>query len=172
MPALRRLMLTLAAGMAALCISAPGATEHKGSVGFSGAVTESSCAISTPSRSWLALPAEAMPSREVPFSVNVEVCAPHVFDATDMNLIGQPDDDDSSVLALVRTDDAAQGIGIAIHDASGGRISPNAPLPSAAFSRLSDRVVMLPLRARYTATRDSLSPGKISSLALIAVEHY
>lgn len=159
-------------------LALPCGAEQKGTVGFEGAVTQSACAVATPSRSWWALPGNAgrLPvgayaESEVPFSLTIEACAPHVFEAASMNMLGVADEADDAVLALTPGADAASGLGIIISGESGDIIRPNSPLPPSVFSRLSERVVLLPLRARYAETSGTITPGKTNGHAIIAVEH-
>jgi|GEM_PF-5036844 len=137
---------------------------------------EQACAVSTPSRSWWLLPAAngipASLTRDVNFDLSIEVCSPHVFEATSMNLIGEPDEEDDRFLAVTRVPGAAAGIGIAVYDGPGNIIPPGHPFPDAAFSRVGDTRVSLPLRARYTSTGSGVTPGTITAHAVIAVEHY
>ncbi|WP_447876721.1 fimbrial protein [Serratia fonticola] len=146
-----------------------------GKLGFEGALTEPACAVSSPALSWVVLPGltgGASLTREVPFDLSIELCAPHVFDTTAMNLTGEADEINDGLLAILREPGAATGLGIALYDQPGNLIRPGGAVPDEAFLRVSDNRVMLPLRARYAETRNSVTPGKISSHAVIAVEYH
>ncbi|MFZ5210257.1 fimbrial protein [Enterobacter kobei] len=169
-----RLCLT-ASTLCLVALLCAGTAAQNGNVAFEGAITEQACAVSSPSNAGWHLPdagdIQASLNSDVHFDLSIEVCASHVFEATVMNLLGNPDDTDGRVLALARGPGAAAGFGIAVYDRPGNIIPPGHPFPDEAFFRIGENEVSLPLRARYTETRNFVIPGKISSHAVIAVEH-
>lgn len=141
-----------------------------GEVVFEGIVTASSCAVVAPPGALWALPAtsgsQVLFDRDMYFALNIESCLPHVFDATTINLLGEHDEYNDQVLAVAN----APGVGLAIYSRSGVIIPPGHRIPSNAFYRVSEKKVLLSLRARYAESIREVRHSK--SNAMIAVEYY